>query len=368
MQVLDNVFEQVASFEQLNEADDYADNGKRYRQEVLDFQADRDANLLAIREDLLNETYQFGPYRKHWVYVPKKRMVMALPYRDRVVQWSIYLTLNRFYDKQFIEDSYACRKGKGTLKAALRLQYWLKLASYKPGNWKVVKLDISKFFYRVNHRVLIRILRKRIKDKKFMRLLWKIINESGEKFGLPPFTSPDDVKLWEWLEDLGMPIGNLTSQLFANIYLNELDQFCKHVLKIHMYIRYMDDIIFIVDGMEQAKFLKNAIETFLKEELHLDLNKKTCICTVNRVEFVGFIVTPRELRFRKQTARRIKRAVRGFSAKYFAGRITKAQFERRVESYKGMMKHVSCDNLKRRLNEIYISEREKAGNVKSAVA
>lgn len=165
-QVLQNSFSNLIAFPRLEEANRNAKKQKRYRDEIIKFNNDLDANLLQIRDDLENECFKFGPYRKHWVNVPKRRLVMALPYASRIVQWAIYLELNPFYDRMMIEDSYACRKGKGSLAAAKRLQYWLQQAESKPGKQYVLKLDISKYFYRVDHAVLLDILGERVKDPK----------------------------------------------------------------------------------------------------------------------------------------------------------------------------------------------------------
>lgn len=199
-----------------------------------------------------------------------------------------------------------------------------------------------------------------------MELLKDIINCNGERFGLPRFMGPDDAGEDDWLEGIGMPIGNLTSQLFANIYLDQLDQFCKHQLKIRRYIRYMDDVIILAPDKETATQWKEEIATFLQERLHLDLNKKTAVRPMGRIEFVGYIVTPKSLQLRKQTTRRIKSAFRGISRKYFAKEITQEEFDRRVASYKGMIQHCKADNLRRRLNQIYAQAKERGSHEQSS--
>lgn len=361
MKVISDVFEEMTSFTRLNEAYRNARKQKRYRDEILEFSSDLDANLLTIQEELRAGTFVFGPYRRHWVYVPKKRLVMALPFKSRIVQWAIYLVLNPFYDRLMIEDSYACREGKGALAAVLRLQYWLREAEGKREQWYILKIDISKYFYRVDHQILIEILKVRVKDERLISLLESIINCNGERFGLPRRMGPDEAEDGDWLGDVGMPIGNLTSQLFANIYLNELDHYCKHVLHIKRYARYMDDIIIVAKSKEEAHGMERAIGAYLAESLNLDLNKKTAILPVGRVEFVGFIVTANSLRIRKQTVRRIESSFRGICKKYFAGELTKEEFDRRVASYGGMLKHCEAEGLKSRLNEIYLQEKEKHG-------
>lgn len=271
----------------------------------------------------LEAPYVLGPYRKLWVYVPKKRLVMALDYPDRIVQWSLYLYLNPIYDRLFIEDSYACRKDKGSHKAAKRLQYWMCQVQRKPGpGWYCLKLDISKYFYRVNHEKLLAILERRVKDPAMMAFIRGVVNSRAEPFGLPRWRTPQDTPPEEWLYEVGMPIGNLTSQLFANIYLNELDQYCKHRLKIHYYIRYMDDVIILGQDKETLHRWKAAVETFLREELALDLNSKTSIRPVRQgVEFVGVRIWPTHMKLRKSTVRRIKREVRKQEAKAEAAEV-----------------------------------------------
>lgn len=360
MNILDGVFDEMTSFEWLERSYRKARRQKRYRPEVLKFSSDLDANLLTIQAQLRDEAFHFGPYRKHWVYVPKKRMVMALPFDSRVVQWAIYLELKPFYQKLMIEDSYACLDDKGSLAAAQRLQYWLRQIEHKPG-WYSLKLDISKYFYRIDHAVLLNILSQRIKDDRLMRLIENIVNCDGERFGLPRFMGPDDVEADEWLGDVGMPIGNLTSQLFANIYLNELDQFCKHRLRIRKYDRYMDDTVALAPDKATANGWKDEIEGFLAERLRLDLNRKTAIRPANQnIEFVGYILNAHSLRLRKPTVRRMKSAYRGICARYFSGQMTEQEFKRRVAAYEGMMRHTDNTGLRYQMNKIYMHEGEKA--------
>ena len=359
--VIENAWETICSFEWLLKAHTNARKGKRYRFEVLSFTNELEDYLLKIQEMLLAGTYELGPYRKKWVYIPKKRLVMALPYMDRIVQWAIYQYINPIYDKTFIEDSYACRKGKGSHKAASKLQYWLRKADRSPGRWYYLKLDISKYFYRVNHKKLIEILGRRIKDEGLMHCISNIVNSLIEPFGLPRGKGPTEVSPEEWLYDVGMPIGNLTSQLFANIYLNELDQYCKHELKIRRYIRYMDDIIILASDKKILKHYKERIEYFLNEVLFLDLNRKTAIRPISKgIEFVGLKIWPTKKKLRKSTVRRMKREVRKISADYFSGVMDKCAFDRRVASLKGLLVHAETMGLRARLNELYVRAKTKS--------
>lgn len=356
MSVIDNIYDKICEYEELYQSYIEARKGKRYRDDVLVFTDNLEENLIELQNELIWQTYKLGKYRPFYVKEPKLRLVMALQFRDRVVQWDIYKQLYSFYDKTFIEDSYACRRGRGTHKAADRLQYWLRQVSRKPGEWYYLKLDISKYFYRVDHLVLLDILSRRIKDPRLMQLLETIINSEDTRFGLPAGVSPEDCPEDEWLYDVGMPIGNLTSQLFANIYLNELDQLCKHELHVHYYIRYMDDVIILAESPKELAELKAIIEEFLNSYLHLDLNKKTAIRPCwNGIDFVGYRIWATHRKLKKQTARRIIRVVKHLCGQVAAGNMSKEELMRRIASFNGILQHCNSYGLRSKLNEIYFS-------------
>lgn len=354
MVILDDVYDRICEYEELYQSHLEARKGKRYRDDVLLFTDKLEENLIELQNELIWQSYKVGKYRQFYVREPKLRLVMALQYRDRVVQWDIYKQLYPFYDKMFIEDSYACRREKGSHKAADRLQYWLRQVGRKPGKWYYLKLDISKYFYRVDHLVLLDILSRRIKDPRLMQLLSEIINSEDTRFGLPAGFSPEECTEDMWLADVGMPIGNLTSQLFANLYLNELDQLCKHEFHVHYYIRYMDDVIILLDDKRELARLKAIIEDFLNSVLHLDLNKKTAIrpCCLG-VEFVGYHIWATHRKLKKQTARRMIRNVKRMCEQMAAGTLSREEFDRTAASYNGVLQHCNSYGLKQKLNEIY---------------
>ncbi len=362
MTVIENAWPTICSFEWLLEAHRNARKGKRYRPEIMDFTSKLEDNLFVIQLCMKDESYELGPYRKLWVYIPKKRLVMALDYPDRIVQWCLYMYLYPIYDKLFIEDSYACRKNKGSHRAADRLQYWMRQVDRKPGpRWYYLKLDISKFFYRVHHEKLLEILSRRVKDKEMMAFIRRVVNSQAEPFGLPPGRTPENTPPEEWMYNVGMPIGNLTSQLFANIYLNELDQYCKHTLKIHYDVRYQDDVIILGNDKAVLNDLKSKIEAFLNNELYLDLNNKTSIRPIRQgVEFVGWRIWPTHRKIRKSTARRITREVSKISELYAAGEMDRMDFDRRAASIRGLLEHSECASLRWKLNEIFREEMKKA--------
>lgn len=364
--VLKDIYSGMCDFEELYECYLDARRGKRYRDDILLFTDNLEANLLQVQRELIDQTYEVGPYRTFYVADPKIRLIMSLQFRDRIVQWTIYRKLFPVYDKIFIEDSFACRKGKGTLAAVTRLQGWLQQASRKPETWYYLKLDISKYFYRIDHAVLLDILKRRIEDKQVLGLLDRIINNPNMRFGLPPGVNAENCPDEERLSDRGMPIGNLTSQLFANIYLNELDQYCKHVLKTRHYIRYMDDMIILSNDKEQLAYYRNCIDAFLKEFLHLDLNKKkTAIRPIHLgIEFVGYRIWPTHKKLKRQLGRRIIRVIKALRRNVAEKRITHAKFQRVIVSYSGLLLHCNSYGLRRKigmLSETVAQEQQNQG-------
>lgn len=355
-----NVFGSMCSFKSLYRAYDNARSKKNYRLEVMRFTADLEPNLFEIQRQLFSGEYQISGYRVFFIYDPKLRMVMAVQFPDRIVQWSVYETLYSFYDKTFIEDSYACRRGKGTHKAADRLQYWLRQVDRKPDKWYYLKLDISKYFYRISHEILLNIISRRVKDERLLDLIAKIISSNGMHFGIPrgfdPGMCTEDMRL----EDTGIPIGNLTSQLFANIYLNELDQYCKHTLGIHYYVRYMDDVIILANDKKHLQELKNKIESFLNTELQLDLNKKTAIRPIScGIDFVGYKMWPEYRKLKKSSARRILRKIKTLSTDYALGKISFEDIRRRIASYNGILQHANSYGLRRKIDSMFIERTGK---------
>ncbi|WJQ15787.1 reverse transcriptase/maturase family protein [Geobacillus stearothermophilus] len=304
-------------------------------------------NLIQIQNELIYKTYKVGRYREFYVYEPKKRLIMALPFRDRVVQWAIYQVIEPLFDRQFIKDSYACRKGKGVQAAADRLQYWMRKLDRSCENPYYLKLDISKYFYRIDHDVLISILRRKIKDEDLMWLLETIIHSEDTKFGVP--LGDHDFEQ-ERIDGVGMPIGNLTSQLFANLYLNELDQYAKHELHAHYYIRYMDDVVILHPDKRELWKMLEEIDIFLRSELRLQLNNKTAIRPIRQgIEFVGYRIWPTHRKLKKKTAKKMKRRLRYLKRAYARGEVDADDIRSTLMSYLGLMKHANCHRLRQKI-------------------
>ena len=356
-----NVFDKIFSLDNLYAALEDAVQGRRYKREALVYTLDSWALLQELREEVLSGTYHIDRYYIFYIYEPKKRMIMSISFKHRIVQWAIYRIINPMLVSGYIEDSYGCIPGRGSLSAMQRLRYWIEQASRKDEQWFYLKLDISKYFYRVSHRILKKILAKKIKDARLLEVLYSVIDCKHTPFGLPLGASPGDVPLEDRLYDVGMPIGNLLSQVFANVYLDVLDQFCKRVLKIHFYIRYMDDVIVLCNDKIQLREWKDQIEVFLMNELELHLNSKTCIRTISQgIEFVGYRIWPDRVIVRKSTSLRIKRALRGLAVKYSKYEVTMQDVTSALRSYLGMLERCDSEALvKKILDNLVLTHEQK---------
>ena len=214
-----NQFDKKLTFEKLIEAHDRAKKGKANKKDVIKFEMDLETNIMNLYKNIKNNTYKMGEYRQFIVYEPKERIIKSLPYIDRIVhQWYIKEFIKPFIVPKFISSSFACLENKGTHKAVKTLQKYMRIKK-RSGDYYVLKCDIKKFFYSIDKRILFDIMKRYISDKKLLELTKKLIYDN---------------------EDIGIPIGNYTSQFFANIYLNELDHYVKEKLKIKYYVRYMD--------------------------------------------------------------------------------------------------------------------------------
>lgn len=355
-----SLLERIYSWENLLNAYHEAASEKWYRGDVVAFSANLEENLISIQNDLMWRTYKVGRYRQFYVTEPKKRLVMALGFRDRVVQWAIYLQINQQLDNGMIYHSYGCRVGKGTTRAADKLQDWCTLVDRKPERWRYLKLDISKYFYRVDHEVLLGILTRKYPDEDgLLWLMQTIIRCDHTPFGLPPGKSADEVPPSERLFEVGMPIGNLTSQLLANVCLNELDQYIKHELKAHFYVRYMDDMVLLHPDAKVLNEWRTLIEDYLNNVLHLELNSKTTIGLVCRgVTFVGCRIYPKYRKSTPQSVKKMKARMRYIAKEYEAGLIDFDAVDATMQSYFGMLGHCATHGLQKWIEKNIVFKRK----------
>jgi len=325
MKTHNNIFEQICSFENLHLAFYQAARCKRSKNYVLEFCFNLEENLLQLQKELLEQTYQHGFYQEFLVCDSKKRRIKAAPFRDRIVHHALCNIIEPIFDKGFIFDSYACRSGKGTHRAIKRLEKFLK----KDKKNYCLKCDIAKYFNSIDHQILFRLVEKKIADKKVLRLTKEILKSSEETPGK------------------GIPIGNLTSQLFANVYLNELDQFVKHRLRVKRYLRYMDD--FLVLGFDKKKLhqIRKEMEKFLWERLELKMHpKKVNIFPVypvrnnglsngasKGIDFLGYRLFGKYRLLRKSTVKRFVKRVRRYKKRINEGLMSDEKLGQSLQSW-----------------------------------
>ena len=353
------LFERIVSWENLLASYYEARRGKRERNEVITYTSNLERNLHNLQEKLLTETYRVGRYRQFIVSIPKPRLVMALQFEDRIVQWAIYRVLNPYLERWQIVDSYGCRAGKGARPALDRLQYWLRDDWRKYGkDGGFLKLDITKFFYRVDHEIILTLF-DFVDDARFIRLMSHIIDNPDVPFGLPLNETIATCPLENRLFDVGMPIGNLSSQMIANMYLNIYDQHAKHDLRIHHYIRYMDDIV-ILGRRDEMKRYRDDAGIFIPTRLNLQLNRKTLIGRLDDgIDFVGHTNYPTHRLIRKSTVKHMKNSLRMFAELYSRGEMCAAEIKPRYDSYLGMMRHSASKGLEKWIRNNIRFERTK---------
>lgn len=310
---------------------------RKYRKEAIYFSMSKERKLRGLRKELKDKTYRSGSYIEFYVYEPKKRLVHAPHIRDKIVQFSIHTVLQGVYRPVFIKDSYACLEDKGTHEAVHRIQHYMRLAQWKYEEPYIVKIDVRKFFYSINRDILKTIYRKKIPESEqdFLRILDMIVDSSpeGEK---------------------GLPLGNVISQDFANIYLNEVDQFCKRYLGLKWYVRYMDDICIIVKDRETARNVLAKIRAYVKDHLDLELNEKTHIYALAQgINTLGFRIHTTHLEVRNSSKAAMKRRIKKIDEKVQSGRLTKKQAQQAVNAWLGHARHSNSYNLAKKIFEKY---------------
>lgn len=261
-------FEEIYDFENLYQAAKEVLRSKAKNARKLEFFVNLEENLINIQNHLIYHSYSMGKYNSFIVKDPKERIIYAPALKDRVTQTALCRIIEPEIDKHFIYDSYACRIGKGTLKAANRISYWIN----KSNTEYFLYGDIEHFFDSIDIQILTELFKRHVKDKNILWLINIILESDNTKKGIKK--------------------GNRLSQLAANIYLHEMDFYIKNVLHIKYYIRYMDDFIIFSNNINKLKEYKYLISSFVEESLGLKLNKRTCVGkTANGVSFVGYRIS-----------------------------------------------------------------------------
>lgn len=322
-----NAYLKHLTIESLIEAHERASKTKRYSKEVLKFEIDLESNIVNLYKKLKNGTYKMGKYREFKIFEPKERIIRSLPYVDRIVhQWYVHEFIKPYVIPRFIVDSYACIDGRGTHKAVDRIQVYMQNMKNKYGTYYIVKCDIKGFFYNIDKDVLLNIMLKFIKDEKLIWLTKEFIY--GDE------------------DEIGLPIGNYTSQFFANIYMNELDHYAKEELKLKYYVRYMDDFVFLVKTKEDARKYMELIAVFLKEKLHIQLNHKSGYYPNKMgLDFCGFRIYESYRLLRKRSIKKIKRKIRKWNELYSHNLLDLEKTILEWNSWLGHSSHAKCYKL-----------------------
>jgi retron-type reverse transcriptase len=335
-----NLWPQVIRFEALLRAAEQACKGKRFRPSVAAFHFNLEHELGALHEELSTKTYRPGAYRTFFICEPKPRQISAAPYRDRVVHHALVNVLAPIYERTFIPDSYACRKGKGTHAAVDRCQHFARRFRY------VLKADVQKFFPSLDREILKSLVARKIKDPDVLWLVGQILDHSNPQ---------EEVQNWFPGDDLftsgerrrGIPIGNQTSQFFANVYLDPLDHFVKDRLGIKGYVRYVDDFLVFSDDKRHLAEVREGIRDFLVSlRLRLHPTKNVVFPISQGIRFLGYRVLPTHRLLVKENVWRFLRRVRQMQQDYAAWRVSFAAIYQRLMSWNGHARQANTYRLR----------------------
>lgn len=322
------LFDKIVAFSNLNLAAKLARKNNKFKPNSLYFHLNLEKELFQLKHELQTMEYTPGAYYHFTIYEPKKRLISAAPYRDRVVHHAIHNILEPIFDPTFIYDSYATRKNKGTHRAINRFQTFSRKNKY------AIKFDIKKYFPNINRDILMDAIKQKISCKKTLNLIQKIVDTE-----ITPCPAAETQQMDLFSMD-GIPIGNLTSQFFANIYLNGFDHFVKQHLRCRYYIRYMDDFVIFHNNKKKLWTIKKSIQKYLNS-LKLNLHEeKSCIYkTIHGVPFLGMIIYPNKMRLKRQNIIRFKRRLKNFQHLYKKKRISWQHINQSVQSWIGHAKH-----------------------------
>jgi len=338
-----SLFARMTAFPNLLLAFQRAQRGKRFRPNVSMFSLNVEKELLALQHELQSRTYQPGPYRTFYIRDKKLRMISAAPFRDRVVHHALCNIIEPIFERGFLDDSYACRKGKGTHAAADRAWSHVRRFPY------VLKCDISRYFPSIDHDILLAKLQRRIWDEGVVWLLGSVIDGSNPQ---PPVLEyfPGDDLFEPSRRKRGLPIGNQTSQFFANVYLDDLDHYVREHLKVPGYVRYVDDFLLFHRDKSELQFALKRIREFC-EGIRLRLHPRKCTMsrTQDGVTFLGYRLFPTHRRLDAHNVRRFSRQLRCLAAAVGRGSMTEEDARRRVQSWVAHARHADTKQLRETL-------------------
>jgi len=332
MRIYRNVFSQMIEPCALFLAWEKFRKGKRHRKDVARFDWELEQNIFELHRELSSKTYHHGAYSGFYITDPKQRHIHKATVRDRVVHHAVFQVLNPIFEPTFVANSFSCRVGKGTHKGVVAVERMSRKVSQ---NYTrpcfVLKCDVRRFFDSIDHDVFLGILGRRIKDGDVMWLLDRIVRSYISEYA-------------NLFERKGVPIGNLTSQLFANVYMNEFDQFVKQKLKVKHYARYTDDFVVLHHDRDELERLLPLIEGFLNDRLRLSLHpKKVSVRSLHQgIDFLGYVVRPHCVTLRTKTKRRMFRNLDHKVQRFNKDKLGAASLAQSVNSYLGVLSHANA--------------------------
>jgi hypothetical protein len=345
MKTFKNLFPQITSFENLAEAYRRAAKGKRAKPGVAAFEYDLETNLIGLQDELLAGTYAPGAYITFEIQDPKPRRISAAPFRDRVVHHALCRVIEPIFERRFIFDSYACRVGKGTHAALDRAQQFARRYPY------VLQCDLEHFFPSIDHELLFARFTHVLADAPALRLC-RLILDSGAGIHPPPdppiYFPGDD--LFTPIRPRGLPIGNLTSQFWANVYLDPLDQFVKRELKCGAYLRYVDDFLLFAPDKATLHAWRAAVIDFAATlRLRLHEERAAVFPVATGIPFLGWRVYPTHRLLKRRNGVAFQRRFKRLRSDLSAARITPERFQASVRSWIAHAAHGDTWGLRRSL-------------------
>ncbi|MCB0565207.1 MAG: RNA-directed DNA polymerase [Lewinellaceae bacterium] len=338
-----DLYANICTFDSLLQAFYKARKSKRNASNVAAFEVNLEYELFQLKEELERETYQPGPYRTFFIHDPKKRMISAAPFRDRVVHHALCNVIEPIFEKTLIADTYANRKGKGTHAGIRRCQAFMHQYDF------VLKADIRKYFPCIDHAILKRLIARKIKCPRTLRLINLIIDNSNPQEPAPDYFPGDDL-FSPATRRKGLPMGNLTSQFFANLYLSPLDHFVKEELGFKGYVRYVDDFLLFASDKSRLHQAREAVRSFLAQELRLLLHPRKCEVFPVRdgVTFLGQRIFLTHRRLRRENVQRFRRRLRLRLEQLRKGELSAAKLECQLNSWLGHARQADTWRLRRK--------------------
>jgi retron-type reverse transcriptase len=336
-----DLYDKITAFENLLRAAQKAQKGKRFKEACAVFNLDLEKELLRLQRGLIDQSYRHGRYRDFLVYDPKQRLISAAPYRDRVVHHALCNVIEPLFDRSFIDDTYACRKGKGTHAAVNRYSRYARKFRY------VLKCDIQKYFQSIDHEILCGIVERKIRCARTLWLIREIVGSRSDT-NWPFYFAGDDL-FTPLQRRRGIPIGNLTSQFFANVYLDGFDHFVKEGLRLP-YIRYVDDFVAFGNEKERLQQANQSMIDFLAS-LRLKVHPKKCRThrVSEGVRFLGYRIFPTHRLLSKDNALRMRRRLKKMRALYQEGEIPLTRVHQSIQSWIGHASHADTYRVRSRI-------------------